>query len=103
MNVVDRPAEVVVWHATNPEARDFRVDTIGKAYQATPLKEKSAGVYVAKAPKPAKGFSAFFVELTYPSGGKYPFKLTTEVSVVPDKLPFRWEDAKTKYSKDAGK
>jgi hypothetical protein len=36
----------------------------------------------------------FFVELVYDSGGKYPFKFTTEVSVVPDVLPFKFEDAK---------
>jgi hypothetical protein len=36
----------------------------------------------------------FFVELVYDSGGKYPFKFTTEVSVVPDVLPFKFEDAR---------
>lgn len=102
VNVVDRPTEVTLWQATNPEARDFRVDTIGKAYKPTPLQEASAGVYKAKIAKPAKGFTAFFVELTYPSGGKYPHKFTTEVSVAPDVLPFKWEDAKKKYPLDAG-
>ena len=33
------------------------------------------------------------VELEYDSGGKIPFKFTTEVSVVPDVLPFKFEDA----------
>jgi len=37
---------------------------------------------------PASGYTAFFVEMVFPSGGKYPFKFTTEVSVVPDVLPF---------------
>jgi hypothetical protein len=28
------------------------------------------------------------VEMTYPSGGKYPFKFTTAVRVAPDTLPY---------------
>ena len=101
VNAVDRPTEVNVWQATNPNARDFRVDTIGKAYVSSPLKESGAGVYSAKVKKPLKGYTAFFVELTYPGPGKYPFKFTTEVSVVPDVLPFRWEDAAKKYASTA--
>ncbi len=98
VNAVDRPAEVHLWQATNAEARDFRVDTIGNAYQSTPLQETTPGVYIGKVGKPEKGFTAFFVELAYPGPGKYPFKLTTEVSVVPDVLPYRFEDAAKKYA-----
>jgi hypothetical protein len=54
-------------------------------------------VYVTHLAKPEAGYTAFFVELIYDSGGTYPFKFTTEVSVVPDTLPFKWEDAKAKY------
>jgi PhoPQ-activated pathogenicity-related protein len=39
-------------------------------------------------PKPEQGWTAFFVELTFPSGGKYPWKFTTDVVVVPDVYPF---------------
>jgi PhoPQ-activated pathogenicity-related protein len=88
VTVKDKPREVNVWQATNPKARDFRVDIIGNAYTSSPLKESKPGVYVAHVNKPATGFTAFFVELVYDSGGKYPFKFTTEVSVVPDMLPF---------------
>ena len=87
------PQEVNLWQATNPEARDFRVDTIGKAWTSTPLVATKPGDYAARVPNPAKGFTAFFIELVYPSGGRYPFKFTTEVSVVPDILPFKFEDA----------
>jgi PhoPQ-activated pathogenicity-related protein len=34
------------------------------------------------------GWTAFFVELKFPSGGKYPLKFTTAVRVFPDTLPF---------------
>jgi PhoPQ-activated pathogenicity-related protein len=39
-------------------------------------------------PKPAKGWTAFFVELTFASGGRYPLKFTTAVRVLPDTLPY---------------
>jgi PhoPQ-activated pathogenicity-related protein len=88
-----KPLRATLWQATNPDARDFRVDTIGKAYTSRPLEEQPDGVYVVKVSLPAKGFTAFFVELEFASGGKLPFKFTTEVSVVPDVLPFKFEDA----------
>mgnify|MGYP001018560134 CR=1 FL=1 len=97
VKVQDRPRQVNVWQAVNPDARDFRVDTIGKTYRSSALAKAKDGTYVARVPAPQKGFAAFFVELEYDSGGKYPFKFTTEVSVVPDKLPYRWSDAAAKY------
>src|SRR5258706_14914147 len=97
----DKPVEVRLWQATNPDARDFRVDTIGNAYTSTVLKQTQKDVYVGKVEKPAKGFTAFLVELTYPGPAKYPFKFTTQVSVVPDVLRFKWEDAAKKYENAA--
>ena len=99
VTIEDKPLEVNLWQATNPKARDFRLDTIDKAYTSTPVKESKPGVYAARVEKPATGFTAFFVELVYPSGGRYPFKFTTEVSVVPDVLPFKFEDAVKTRSK----
>ncbi|MBO0858155.1 MAG: PhoPQ-activated pathogenicity-related family protein [Chloracidobacterium sp.] len=96
VKVVDKPKEVNLWQATNPKARDFRVDTIGNAYMKTQLQEQD-GVYVGRVDKPASGYTAYFVELVYDIGEKYPLKFTTEVVVTPDKLPFRFEDAKKKY------
>ena len=91
MTTKDKPKQVNLRQATNPKGRDFRVDTIGKAYTSTPLQEERPGVYVGRVGKPAEGFTAFFVEMVYDSGGKYPFKFTTEVSVVPDVLPFSFK------------
>jgi len=95
----DRPREVRLWQATNPKARDFRLDVIGPAYVATVLQPQADGRYLAPAPPPASGWTARFIELTYDSGGKYPFKFTTEVAVTPDVLPFKWEDAAKRYPK----
>jgi PhoPQ-activated pathogenicity-related protein len=97
VTAIDKPGDVNVWQAANPEARDFRVDTIGKAYHSTSLAPRKDGTYSAKVAKPDKGFAAFFVELTYPGPANHPFKFTTEVSIVPDTLPYRWEDALKKY------
>jgi PhoPQ-activated pathogenicity-related protein len=84
----DKPAEVKLWQATNPKARDFRLDMIGPAYKGSPLVAEKDGVYRAQVAPPAEGYTAYFVELTFPSGGKYPFKFTTGVRVTPDRLPF---------------
>ena len=91
------PKEVNLWQATNPNARDFRLDVIGKAYTKTVLKAEKSGVYIGRVAKPANGATAFFVELVYDSGGQYPFKFSTEVSIVPDVLPYKFADAKEKY------
>ena len=88
VTVKEKPELVTLWQATNSDARDFRVDTIGKAYTKTTLEPQSDGSYLAQVDKPAKGFTAFFVELTYPTGHKYPFKFSTSVYVTPDVLPF---------------
>jgi len=93
----DKPREVRLWQATNPKARDFRLDVIGPAYASTVLQPRADGTYAAKPDKPASGYTAYFVELTYDSGGAHPYKFTTEVAVTPDVLPFRWEDAARKY------
>ncbi len=87
----DKPAEVKLWQATNPDARDFRLETLGPKWQSSALAEQGGGVYTAQVPKPPKGWTAFMVELTYPSKAKVPFKFTTQVGVVPDILPYKFE------------
>ena len=85
---LDKPSEVKVWQATNPAARDFRLQTIGPVYTSAPLEAESEGVYVARISAPPKGWTAWFMELTFPTGGKYPLKLTTEVKVLPETYPY---------------
>jgi PhoPQ-activated pathogenicity-related protein len=84
----DRPAAVKLWQATDPTARDFRLAVLGPKWTSTDLPAQSDGVYVAKVDKPAKGWTAFMAELTYPNGTLPPLKLTTQVRVVPDTYPF---------------
>jgi PhoPQ-activated pathogenicity-related protein len=97
-----RPREVRLWQATNPKARDFRLDVIGPAYTSTVLQPRADGSYVGRVEKPAAGWTAYFVELTFESGGRFPFKFTTEVAVTPDTLTAKWEDAAKKYPLKSG-
>lgn len=92
LEVADRPAAVKLWQATNPNARDFRLETIGKAWASAELVAERDGVYLAKVAKPEKGWTAYVVELTFKSPGQpAPFKFTTDVRVVPDVLPFKFK------------
>jgi PhoPQ-activated pathogenicity-related protein len=83
-----QPSEVKLWQATNPEARDFRLETFGPKWESSTLKASADGRYVGSVTKPAKGWTAYFVELTFPSGIQVPYKFTTQVCVSPDVLPY---------------
>jgi PhoPQ-activated pathogenicity-related protein len=92
VRAADRPSAVTLWRATNPGARDFRLSSIGPKWTGTPLGESGAGEYVGKVPSPVKGWTAYFVELKFPSGlDEAPFTFTTDVRVLPDTLPFQEE------------
>jgi PhoPQ-activated pathogenicity-related protein len=81
--------EVNLLQASNEKARDFRVDTIGRAWKSSPVEvsENAAGFDVG-VDEPNEGWTAFFVEMVYDSGGVVPYKFTTQVHVVPERLPF---------------
>jgi PhoPQ-activated pathogenicity-related protein len=81
------PSEVKLWKATNPKARDFRLETLGAVWTSSPL-DGNKGVWQVSVAPPPEGWTAYFVEFTFPSGTKFPFKFTTPVRVVPDRLPF---------------
>lgn len=86
----DHPTSVKLWQATNPKARDFRLQILGAKWTSGDLTAQADGTYLAKVEKPAKGWTAFMAELTFanPSADLPPFKFTTPVRVVPDTLPF---------------
>jgi PhoPQ-activated pathogenicity-related protein len=88
VTTVTKPSEVKLWQATNPEKRDFRLMSIGPAYKSTVLTEQKDGVYIGNVEKPPTGYTAYFIELTYPGGTKYSMKFSTAVRVNPDTLPF---------------
>ncbi len=84
-----KPDAAKLWQANNPNARDFRLETLGPAYRASDLTPGADGAYKGQVEKPGKGWTAYFVEFTYNIGGPAPLKLTTEVRVTPDTLPFK--------------
>jgi len=86
----DTPSGVTLWQATNPGARDFRLSSIGARWKGTALKAAGNGEYVARVARPWRGFTAYMVELVYPSGvAQAPFTFTTGVKVIPDVEPFK--------------
>ena len=90
VQAVTPPAEVKLWQATNPNARDFRLDIIGPVWAGTVLTDQGSGLYVGQVPEPEKGWTAFFVEMTYATAKDFPpMKFTTEVSVLPHTMPYR--------------
>jgi PhoPQ-activated pathogenicity-related protein len=89
------PKDVRLWQATNAHARDFRLDVIGAAYRSTPLTPSGPNTWTGRVPKPASGWTAFFIETTFATPGKYPLKVTTGIRVVPDTLPYAAPEPKT--------
>ena len=95
------PKEVRLWRATNPEARDFRLEAVGKIWESDSVSSTAPGTYAGRVDEPEKGWTAFFLELTYDGYGRHPLKLTTEVRVVPDVLPHADKLAKLKAELEA--
>lgn len=88
----DKPTEVKLWQVSNPGARDFRLTSIGPRWKSTPLQPGADGRYIGRVDAPKRGWTAYMVEMTYPSGLLLaPFKFTTGVKVIPDVLPFKDE------------
>ena len=92
VRVVDAPSQVMMWQASNPNARDFRLETIGAAWTSTPLTGTN-GIYTASILPPAQGYTAFFVELSYNGADGSTLPFTTEVVVMPDTYPFQFSAA----------
>ncbi len=87
VRTVDTPTQVTLWQATNPKARDFRLETIGAAWTSTPV-TGSNGIYRIVLPSPVPGWTAYLVELDFPGPDDSPLVFTTEVVVMPDIYPF---------------
>lgn len=82
----DAPVEVKLWQATNPSARDFRLETLGPVWTSQVLAPEQ-GAFTAQVKSPEKGWTAYMVELTYDVGAATKLKLTTDVRVIPNDLP----------------
>jgi PhoPQ-activated pathogenicity-related protein len=87
------PKTVKLWQATNPKGRDFRLETIGEKWVGTTLAPDPADAtrYVANVAAPTNGWTAFFIQMTYPGpDANLPdadFGFSTQVVVTPDTYP----------------
>ncbi len=88
------PQQVLLWQATNSKARDFRVQTIGRAYTNWELKPEADGSWIGGVTAPESGWTAAFVEVSFDTGSGFPFKVSTAVRVLPDARPYEELDPK---------
>lgn len=96
------PFEVTVWEATNPDARDFRLESFGPNWKSRVVNLEKSGQYTIHVPKPAKGWTAYFVELKFNSNLMAPHIFTTDARVVPDVHPHQWVRPKVPPASNAG-
>jgi PhoPQ-activated pathogenicity-related protein len=82
------PSSVRLWQAINPERRDFRYSSIGKAWSDTEVAPNGDKEYIVCLKAPEKGWKASFLELTYDNGEELPLRFSTDVFVVPDAMPY---------------
>lgn len=83
------PRQVLLWTANNPDARDFRLETLGPGWQSQPLEADADGAYRVNLQAPERGWRAVVVEAVF--GGFTEFSqqtYTTGVYVLPETLPF---------------
>lgn len=81
-----KPFNVLLWKATNPNARVFMVEQIGKVWKRTILDEEEDGVWSATVKPPEKGFTAFNIELYYRSP-LFSMVFSTPTYITPDVYP----------------
>jgi PhoPQ-activated pathogenicity-related protein len=83
------PSRVLLRYATNPDARDFRLESLGPEWRFWPLQPIFGDLYIGYMPPPSQGWSAFSIELQFDAGD---FGLrevyTTDISILPNTLPF---------------
>ena len=86
------PAPVArLWQATNPTARDFRLESIGEAWTSSVLSSTPDGRYEVQVPSPSAGWTAYFVEIAYPDATQQIY--STQVFMTPDRpRPFEEVD-----------
>ena len=70
---------------------DFRVDEIGKTWQAKTMTARSDGSYVSSVKRPKNGWRAYFIEATFSQSSQLPIIVTSGVRVAPDSLPYEYQ------------
>jgi len=89
VNTDTTPTRVLLWQATNPNARDFRLESFGPNWQSTELTSTNNS-YTAIVDTPEEGWTAFFIQAFFPGPDPaldIPFGFSTPVQIVPDLYP----------------
>lgn len=81
------PQSVKLWYVNNPDARDFRVDIIGRSWSSVEIPLQEEGEYRLSPPRDNQGYTAYYGELVFENGSKMPLKLSTGVLVTPNTYP----------------
>ncbi|HEY9050787.1 MAG TPA: PhoPQ-activated protein PqaA family protein [Gammaproteobacteria bacterium] len=81
------PALVKIWRANNPNARDFRKQTIGETWYPSIVMPNASGEYSASLLTDS-GFNAAYIEFIYLGMTGQPVSYSTEVMVTPDIYPY---------------
>lgn len=82
-----RPSKITLWQAHNPTGRDFRVVSIGKNWTSADLDRQVDNRFSVALKTPESGWSAYFIEITFPSPSGNDFIITTDVKILPDTYP----------------
>jgi PhoPQ-activated pathogenicity-related protein len=88
---LDEPEAVLLWQANNPNNRNFTQAVIGRAYESSSLSEIEPGVFQVKLDPPEEGYTAYYVEMHFPSGIDVPFKFSSGIKIVPDTKEYAWQ------------
>ncbi|MGH1514881.1 PhoPQ-activated pathogenicity-related family protein [Ralstonia solanacearum] len=67
LHASEPPKQLLLWSATNPNARDFRY-ACGVRYTSTPIDVPAGGIIRVPVSQPEAGWSAYFVEATFADG-----------------------------------
>ena len=94
VTVTEKPAVARLWHANNPESRDFRLKTDKLKKYLFSEEDISFSChtqcqYTLKMPSPKSGWDAYFVQLNYANNVAPDLVVTTPVFIYPDDYPDR--------------
>ena len=95
------PFRVTLWASTNEKARDFRITETGKSFEPTVIRSTTPDdpwSYNVFVPNPAKGWTAFSVEMEFGLAGNDngipiplpPIKFSSAGYVTPTSLPCKY-------------
>lgn len=79
------PSVVRLWQASNPAARDFRLETTGRIWQSKTLGISANGEYNVDMLPPVKGWTAWFIELQY-GASSFPQTYTSRIFITPERF-----------------